>query len=99
MAHVEPARCLGRREPRGKRAMARVFQHSFSPGPHPSPMDAEFTTALSSFLAAIVIVTASFFQWREVRVNGELRSQRWVNVLCAVVLLYLAVLVLIFLVD
>ena len=60
-------------------------------------MDAEFTTALSSFFAAIVIVTASFFQWREVRVNGELRSQRWVNVLCAVVLLYLAVLVLIFL--
>lgn len=64
-------------------------------------IDAEFLTALMSLLAAITIVTASFFQWWDVRVNGEVHSKRWVKVLFAVVLamLYLALVGLIFLID
>lgn len=64
-------------------------------------MDAEFLTAPLSLLAAIAIVTATFFQWWDVRVNGELRSKAWVKVLFAVVLtmLWVALLSLIFLTD
>jgi len=54
-----------------------------------------------SLLAAIAIVTATFFQWWVVRVNGELRSKAWVKVLFAVVLtmLWVALLSMIFLSD
>lgn len=64
-------------------------------------IDSEFLTALLSLLAAIAIVTAFFFQWWDVSVNGELRGKRWVKVLFAAILamLYVAVAGLIFLID
>lgn len=67
-------------------------------GHYPTGMDAEFSTALLSLLAATAIVTASFFQWWDVRANGEIRTKRWAKVLFAVVLalLYVALVVLIF---
>jgi len=50
-------------------------------------------------VAAIAIVTAFFFQWWDVRVNGELHSKRWVKTLFTVVLamLWVALLTLILL--
>jgi hypothetical protein len=50
---------------------------NFQASRYPPPMDAEVLAPLISVFAAIAIVTASFFQWWDVRDNGELRTKWW----------------------
>jgi hypothetical protein len=52
----------------------------------PNTVRAEKVSTLLSLLAAVVMVSPSYFQWLNITYNGRLRLRWWVRVLLAFVL-------------